>query len=402
MKFSHMADSHVGSWRDPRLKDLSLDSFLHAIDESIKENVDFVLISGDLFNTALPSIDHVRLVFRKLKELKEKNIQMYFIAGSHDFSPSGKTMLDIIEEAGLGINVMKGKIDDKGKLHLDFTVDKKTGAKITGIIGKKGMLDKTDYEFLEKETLENEKGFKIFMFHTSIDELKPDYLKDMESSPLSFLPKSFDYYAGGHVHVIENKSFKSQGYKNVIYPGPTFPASFSEMEKLRNGSFFIYDNEEIKRKEIILKESVSVLINVEGKNTEHAKNIINEKIKTISPEDKIVLLRIYGMLSGGKISDLELNNIINKLYEKKAYFVMKNTSKLLSQEFTEIHEEQSTPDEIEERIITAHLNQISNNFSDEKQITKQLIKIFSEEKHEAEKTATYEQRIKQDIDEILK
>jgi hypothetical protein len=402
MKFSHLADSHVGSWRDPRLKELSLESFLYAIDESIKEKVDFVLISGDLFNTALPSIDHVRLVFRKLKKLKEKKIQMYFIAGSHDFSPSGKTMLDIIEEAGLGVNVMKGKVDSDGKLNLIFTEDKKTGAKITGIIGKKGMLDKKDYEQLNKEILESEEGFKIFLFHTSIDELKPDYLKEMESSPLSFLPKGFDYYAGGHVHVIANKNFENQGYKNVIYPGPTFPASFSEMEKLGNGGFFIYEDNQLKRKEIVLKESISVLINVDGKSVEQAKEIINEKIKNINPENKIVLIRVYGMLSTGKTSDLDMNNIINKLYEQKAYFVMKSTSKLLSQEFSEIHEDQATPDEIEDKIISAHLNQIANNFSDEKTITKQLIKIFSEEKHEAEKNADYELRLRKDIDEILK
>ncbi len=401
MKFSHIADSHIGSWRDPRLKDMGMDSFIYAIDCSIKEKVDFVLISGDLFNTALPSIDHVRLVFRKLKELKENNIPLYFIAGSHDFSPSGKTMLDIIEEAGLGINVMKGEIID-GKLNLKFTEDNKTKAKITGIIGKKGMLDKKYYESLEKYSLEKEKGFKIFMFHTSIDELKPDYLKEMDSSPLSFLPKNFEYYAGGHVHIVSEKNYDTAGYKQIVYPGPTFPASFSELEKLRNGSFFIYDNGKINKKEIILKESESVIINVDGKTIESARKDINERINRLNPYNKIILIRIYGTLSSGKSSDLNLNNVINEIYDKKAYFVMKNTSKLLSQEFSEMHEEQSTPDEIEDKIITAHLNQIANSFSDEKATTKQLIKVFSEEKHEAEKNADYEQRLRTNADEILK
>lgn len=402
MKFSHIADSHVGSWRDPRLKDLSLESFIYSIEESIKEKVDFVLISGDLFNTALPSIDHVRMVFRKLKELKEKNIGLYFIAGSHDFSPSGKTMLDIIEEAGLGINVMKGKIDENNHLILSFTEDKKTGAKITGIIGKKGMLDRKDYESLKKDSLEREKGFKIFLFHTSIDEMKPEYMKEMESSPLNFLPKGFDYYAGGHVHIVSNKSFSDEGYKNIIYPGPTFPASFSEMEKLKHGSFFIYEDGKTEKKDIILKESAAFQINVDGKNAEDAKKIIEEKITAASPEKKIILIRIYGNMTNGKISDLELNRMIDELYKKGAYFVMKNTSKLLTQEFSEVQEDRATPDDIEDKIITAHLNQIANSFYDEKSVTKHLIKIFSEEKHEAEKNADYEQRIKKDADEILK
>ncbi|MFA6073696.1 MAG: DNA repair exonuclease [Candidatus Woesearchaeota archaeon] len=400
MKFAHLADAHVGSWRDPKLKDLSLDSFLKSIDESISEKVDFIIISGDLFNTALPSIDHVRLVVRKLKEAKDKNIPMYFIAGSHDFSPSGKTMLDIIEEAALGTNVMKGHIDEKGKLHLTFTEDKKTGAKLVGVMGKKGMLDRKDYESLEKENLEKEKGFKIFLFHTSIDELKPEYLKDMESYALSFLPSGFNYYAGGHVHIVENKTF--EGYKNVIYPGPTFPASFSEMEKLGHGGFFIYDNEHITRKELILKETQKILINVDDKSIEQAKKLIFEKVDSLNCKNKIVLIRIYGKLSSGKPTDLDLNKIINELYEKGAYFVMKNTSKLSSLEFSESLTEQSTPDEIEDKIITANLNQIANSFSDEKTITKELIKLFSEEKHEAEKNADYETRLRKNADEVLK
>ncbi|MGV8168808.1 MAG: metallophosphoesterase family protein [Candidatus Nanoarchaeia archaeon] len=400
MKFAHIADVHVGSWRDPKLKDLSLEAFVKAIDEALDEKVDFILIAGDLFNTALPAIDHVRVVVKKLREAKEKHTPVYFIAGSHDFSPSGKTMLDIIEEAGLGTNVMKGTVDEKGKLHLKLFEDKKTGAKIAGIMGKKGMLDRKDYESLEKTNLEKEKGFKIFLFHTSIDELKPDYLKDMESYSLNFLPEGFDYYAGGHVHIVEKKDFDN--YKNVIYPGPTFPASFSEMEKLGKGGFYIYINGEILRKEIILKETINVLVSVDGKTVEQAKKKISERINELHPENKIILIRIYGTLTSGKPADLDLNKTINDLYSQGAYFVMKNTSKLLSQEFSEIKEEQSSPEEIEDKIITAHLNQIANDFSDEKAVVKNLIKVFSEEKHEAEKNADYETRLRKNADEVLK
>ncbi|PIZ52714.1 double-stranded DNA repair protein Mre11, partial [Candidatus Woesearchaeota archaeon CG_4_10_14_0_2_um_filter_33_10] len=144
MKFAHMADCHIGSWRDPKLRDASTKAFLKAVNICIEKQVDFVLIAGDLFNTALPSIDALKVVVTKLKELKDSNIPSYVIPGSHDFSPSGKTIVDVLENAGLLINVMKGKIIDE-KLNLEFTIDKKTGAKITGIYGRKGMLDKRQY-----------------------------------------------------------------------------------------------------------------------------------------------------------------------------------------------------------------------------------------------------------------
>ena len=68
MKFSHIADCHIGGWRDPKLKDLNSIAFFKAIDISINENVDFIVIAGDLFNSALPGIDKLKDVVKKLKE----------------------------------------------------------------------------------------------------------------------------------------------------------------------------------------------------------------------------------------------------------------------------------------------------------------------------------------------
>ncbi len=195
MLFAHLADCHIGSWRDEKLKHLNTEAFLKATQMCMDKKVDFILISGDLFNTSLPSVDNLKTIVGRLKELKDNNIPVYIIAGSHDFSPSGKTILDVLEKADLVRNVFQGEVEE-GKLKLKFTIDEKTGAKITGIIGKKGMLDRTYYEQLDKTDLEKEDGYKIFMFHTALSEFKPKNLEQMESAPLSFLPKNFNYYAG--------------------------------------------------------------------------------------------------------------------------------------------------------------------------------------------------------------
>ena len=103
MKFAHLADCHIGGWRDPKLRAANTNSFCMAIEKCLTEKVDFVLISGDLFNTAVPSIDSLRMTVEQLKRVKDAKIPVYFIAGSHDFSPSGKTMLDVLEHAGLAM-----------------------------------------------------------------------------------------------------------------------------------------------------------------------------------------------------------------------------------------------------------------------------------------------------------
>ena len=204
MKFAHMADCHIGSWRDPKLKDTSTHAFIKSIDKCIKEKVDFILIAGDLFNTSFPRLDNLKTVVSKFKKLKDLDIPVYIVPGSHDYSPSGKTILDVLEEAGMFINVFKGTVED-GKLKLNFTVDKKTGVKITGMLGKRGTLERLYYEKLILNNLEDEKGYKIFIFHSGIDELKPKEMENIISQPLSLLPKGFDYYAGGHVHIVDDK-----------------------------------------------------------------------------------------------------------------------------------------------------------------------------------------------------
>ena len=47
MKFAHLSDCHLGGWRQPELQALNLESFKQAIDESIKEQVEFMLFTGD-------------------------------------------------------------------------------------------------------------------------------------------------------------------------------------------------------------------------------------------------------------------------------------------------------------------------------------------------------------------
>ncbi|MFC2135615.1 exonuclease SbcCD subunit D [Bacteroidota bacterium] len=399
MKFAHMADCHIGAWRDPKLKDLSMEAFIKAVNISVEKKVDFILISGDLFNTSLPSIDHLKLTTKKLKELKELNIPVYIIPGSHDQSPSGKTMLDVLEEAGLLINVFRGIVQDE-RLVLKFTPDKKTGALITGLLGRRGTLDRKYYEHLAKASLEKVPGTKIFMFHTAVKELMPKDLVDkIESAPIDSFPKGFEYYAGGHIHIVRHENFKD--YKNVVYPGPLMPASFSELEKLRKGSFFIYNHGKVEMVPIELVKCYPVKVDAEGNNPEEVKEIIDQFTKMQDFSNTIVLIRVFGKLKSGRPSDINFKDVFKKLYDQKAFFVMKSTTKLTSEEFDEIKISSSSVEDVESEVIKEHLGQINNSFKDESEVTKKLMTSMSSEKHEGEKVYEYEERIKKEIEKIL-
>lgn len=401
MRFAHLADCHIGGWRDPKLKDISLKAFIRAIDICIDKKVDFILIAGDLFNTSLPSIDGLKEVTKKLKELADLGIKVYMIAGSHDFSPSGKTMLDVLENAGLIVNVAKGK-EVEGKLKLEFTVDEKTDAKIAGMIGKKGGLEKGYYEALIREDLEKEEGYKIFMFHSLLSELKPKDMEKADSQPVSLLPKNFSYYAGGHPHFVLSK--KIEGYGTIAYPGPLFPNNFAELEKLERGGFYIVEGDKAEWQPIQIYNVHKISIECEHKTPKQIEEEIFKDISNKEFNNTIITIRLQGILESGKISDIDFKSIFDMLYDKSAFFVMKNTSGLSTKEFEEIKIESSSAEETEERLIEEHLGKIKVDGMDkdrEKDTIKALIRTLDTDREEGEKVSDFEQRIKLESDRIL-
>jgi len=401
MKFAHLADCHIGSWRDPKLKDISTLAFSKAVDKCIEEQVDFILIAGDLFNTSFPRLDNLKLAVTALNRLKKKAIPVYIIPGSHDYSPSGKTMLDVLEEAGLFVNVVKGEEAD-GKLKLSFTTDEKTGAKITGILGKRYSLEKTYYENLSSENLEKEEGYKIFMFHSGIDELKTEDTGHIISQPISLLPKNFDYYAGGHVHIV--KDTRIDGYGIIAYPGPLFPNSFSELEKLERGGFYIVENGKLRWEPIQIYNISKISLDCNGKAPEQVFDEIMDKLKGKEFVDTMVLIRLYGTLSSGKPTDIDFKEIFSALSEKSAYFVMKNTSALTTKEFEEIKIDAKSAEETENNIVKEHLGQIKIKDMDSKKeelLIKELMETLSTEKQEGETNVDFERRIKEELSKVL-
>lgn len=405
IKFAHFADTHIGSWRDSKLNQITMKGFEKSIQICYERQVDFILIAGDFFNTNFPSVERLKETAKTLKEIKEKQIPVYIIPGSHDYSPTGRTMIDVFEQAGLLVNVMKGKINEHQQLQLNFVTDQKTGIKITGIAGRKGMLDRQYYENLDLDYLEDEPGPKIFMFHTAITELKPKELEKMESQPVSFLPQNFIYYAGGHIHQKIEQDFPH--HKNVIFPGPIFPNNFRELEKLKHGGFYIvnYENQTITKEYIPIKLYETLNIFYEVKNQTPNEVMLDLKKEILQEgkdlENKIILLRIEGKLKEGKITDLNLSELSEQLIQQGAHFVMKNTTKLNTTTFQEIRKEIKS--NVEETIIEEHLNQSNLNLSKEqqKELTLKTLQMLSIEKKDGERVTDFEERLIEDVKKIL-
>ncbi len=393
MKFAHMADVHIGGWSDPKMKALGLEAFRCAMGICIEKKVDFILISGDLFNTALPQIDLMMEVAGILKNCNDNNVPVYIVAGSHDFSPSGKTMLGVFEKAGLMTNVVR--FDNEGNLLFTETKD---GVKITGLLGKRGGLEKNDYETLNKKQLEDEQGFKIFMFHTTIDEFKPAGMEDVCGQPVASLPEKFNYYAGGHVHYIFQKK---HGNGLLTFPGALFPNNFKELEEFKLGGFYLVD--EASNAEYVpvkIKDVLTFAFNADGKTPEALHSEIIDEVASKNIEDKIVLMRIVGMLASGKPSDVKFNEIFRRL--SSAYYVEKNIAGLDSKEFEEMQIKGGSVEDVEQEVIREHVAQLGVPELDSKELTDDLMSVLDKEKAEGEKSADFEKRIISEASKVLK
>jgi DNA repair protein SbcD/Mre11 len=429
MRFVHLADCHLDGYREEKLNLMSLDNFKYVVDFGMDKKVDFILLAGDLFNSALPKIDVLKDVATELKKLKDVDMPVYFIPGSHDFSPNGKTMLDVLESAGLMKNVFKGNITPSGSLMLNWTVDEKTKAHITGIHGLKGMLDKESYEKLDYSNL-NSSEFKIFMFHTAIKEMMPKDLEMMESYSLDILPPGFDYYAGGHVHVrkqvnreqnsvsdcnekAETELLNTESallqtgcgcWKNpVIFPGPTFPNNFSELQKLKKGSFVYYEDGKIDLIEIPNKEVQYLEIDCNGKAPSSVEENFELLLEKVELKNKIVLLRFFGTLSEGKTTEINFKNVVKSCMDLGAHIVLKNTNKLESKKIDDIVITEDSVEDIELNTIDSNLNKskLPEGF-DEKELILQLIHLLETEQYDGEKKSTFEERLINDVKRLIK
>jgi DNA repair exonuclease SbcCD nuclease subunit len=386
MRFGHFADCHLGSWRHPELQQVNLESFKKAIEMCIEEKVEFIIFAGDLFDSAYPPIEVLKETFSAFKRLKENRINCYIIAGSHDYSVSGKTFLDVLEKAGFCEICQFCLEGEKIKL-LPCNYQ---GILIYGYPGKKSGLEVDD---LKRIFFDETNNYRILALHTTMESARGTL--PVESVNINELPKA-DYYALGHLHLIHE--YKIDENKYLVYPGPIFPNNFQELEDLRFGSFYLIDVNgftKITKKEIKIRdvEVIKVLID----NGLTATDKIIENVERREIKDKIVLLKLMGSLKEGKTGDINFQRIQDKIKEKGAFVMLKNTSQLKTEE-TEIEINTENLDNAEDSIVEGFAKENSSEFN--KYIT-QLMNSFSIEKQEDEKSNIFEARIMLELNKIL-
>lgn len=97
IKLLHLADLHIGMENYGRVDPATglhsrLLDYLNRLDEAIefglREQVDIVLIAGDVYKSRTPNPTHQREFARRIRRLREANVPVVILIGNHDTSPA--------------------------------------------------------------------------------------------------------------------------------------------------------------------------------------------------------------------------------------------------------------------------------------------------------------------------
>ena len=102
MRLLHTSDWHLG--RSFHRQDLlgAQATFVDFLVETVRgERVDVVLVAGDVYDRALPSLDAVRLCNEALRRLRDTGARVVIISGNHDSASRLGFGADLIDAAGI-------------------------------------------------------------------------------------------------------------------------------------------------------------------------------------------------------------------------------------------------------------------------------------------------------------
>lgn len=293
--FVHAADLHLGYAQyglETRRQDFD-DAFKELVDRTIELKPDFMIIAGDLFHQARPSNVTLENTIRSFKRLKDADIPVLTVDGSHDSAPNlvTGTILYPLDSAGLIHHLPR---------HSGACWRKPDCCYVYGIPNFHNR-HKTQ-EALPKFMAENparpdESVYNIFVFHGAVDlpTVKPPYI-EAELSP-DQLPDGFNYYAAGHVHERFLEKFKTG---TLAYSGSLETADYREA-KYQKGFFYVTVNEKgevnpevielsTPRKFIVLEQEFN------GESSSKISELASQMVKDADSDNAIIIPVLKGTL----------------------------------------------------------------------------------------------------------
>lgn len=336
MKLLHLSDLHIGkSVNGYSMLEEQKNAFRQIIEYIIVEKPSALLIAGDIYDRAIPSVEAVRVFDEFLTNLLHTNIDVLIIAGNHDSPDRLNYANRILSEMRLHIcGTFDGKMkpitlsDEFGKVNFyllpfikpiivrGYCSDKEIESYDDAIrmilenieikVEERNIL--VSHQFFTKKGMDLERSDSEINIVGGIDEI--------DASILSL----FDYVALGHLH-----GSQKVGAENIRYAGSPIKYSFSECKQ--NKCVLMIDIKEkgdITVKELPLKaihdlreikgkfdELLRADIAMVGNKDDYLRIVITDDDEIIDPMNKLRSVYPNAMVLGFENSrtSIELEKI---------------------------------------------------------------------------------------------
>ncbi|BAB59371.1 phosphoesterase [Thermoplasma volcanium GSS1] len=293
VRFLHMSDTHIGAKSltiEEREQDY-YDTFQEAVEIAIDEKVDFIIHSGDLFDTWIPGNRSMKVFRDAMMKLNDRQIPVFYVFGDHDRprrnSESAAGIFDF-----LGLHIL-GR-DEFAGIEREFS-----GMKvfIGGISNMKGYLrNQLKEEYKKAESASTGYKNSILISHQALD---PIFIPEQCEAKVNDLPMNYSYIAMGHLHDFVEREIGPL----LSYPGSTELKSDREINgllKMGKGINVIdLDNGVASLHRVKLKK-VRYQFKVESdpeNYLEEIKSILDKYANAIGEKKPIVNLIINGQIS---------------------------------------------------------------------------------------------------------
>jgi exonuclease SbcD len=304
---SHISDIHLGYSQfnlQEREEDI-YEIFEEAIDKSIEEHAEIIILAGDIFHTPRPSGASIIKLANQLKKLKEMAIPVYFILGEHDINRMQDVPVPyVFHNLRLAIRLKENQPIRYGNITI-FGFDKERKTNIESLLQQFKTTEQLAKQQKGADGAKNNKN--ILVLHQGLADFNR-FAGELNSTDL---PKGIDYYAMGHYHDhIEKRFDYLDGL--ISYPG-SIDLSPSEGIKEVEKGFFLTD--------MSAQEVTTNWVKLEKRRAQFAADINYESIadellgiikKTMGYKKKpIAMLKISGKQIDSKVVATQLVKLNN-------------------------------------------------------------------------------------------
>ena len=247
MRFIHTSDIHLGkTYRTSTGEAERYEDFFRClagiVADAVREQVDFVLIGGDLFHVGQILPRTFAKTIETLQPLKDANIPCIAIEGNHDWIHRRDSIswMEALSQMGYIHLLRPSRTEDGGYRFDPFDADTGMGGhiEIDGLniygLGYIGAQAGSHVERIcEAVTTEN----NLLLFHVGIWTYSPVEIGNMKPEDSHHLAETFDYVALGHGHkpyIVETPESKPYAYN----PGSPEQVNFGE-QKYDKGYYFV-------------------------------------------------------------------------------------------------------------------------------------------------------------------